>query len=368
MEFDFRMPIVLLIVASYVGGDLVINVGNSPNGLLDDAEAEIPRLYRQTLMGNASTDTALLEYAEPDGTAVTLLIDFRMQSQVLRIIIPGEEELGEPIFQTLCFVSSFTGDFIAPEAVMKLRQKHPSNVRVAESDEGEVVQDSNLQLKATKNLHLISTHLPGLCNKDAGIFSSNHELHSILKRKSQHFNVETLIKSLTRSHGDLPRCPLTTGNNESCQCTRQVWLHWYPCALKYCRNKDGEGEHRCGIKTCKKCLTYRYPGRSRKFCTWDQVWWNSHPTFRDIDFFLSKTESKSNKFRFIYGSMPVTCTKFLFFLYAWRCGVCGIKGFIFTCFQAFIVLEVALYGLTMNFLWFSSSEIKLALFPLGEIK
>ena len=49
--------------------------------------------------------------------------------------------------QVLCFVSAFSGDMIAPEAVMKLRQKHPGTVRVAESDEGQVVQDSPLVLR-----------------------------------------------------------------------------------------------------------------------------------------------------------------------------------------------------------------------------
>lgn len=44
----------------------------------------------------------------------------------------------------------------------------------------------------------------------------------------------------------------------------------FPCALKYCRNKDTEGEHRCGIKTCKKCLTFRYPVQSREYCAWDE--------------------------------------------------------------------------------------------------
>ena len=35
--------------------------------------------------------------------------------------------------------------------------------------------------------------------------------------------------------------------------------------LKYCQNKDGEGEHRCGIRTCKKGITYHWATLSR-FC------------------------------------------------------------------------------------------------------
>jgi hypothetical protein len=36
--------------------------------------------------------------------------------------------------QAICFISFYTGDLIPPEAVMKLRQKHPGTIRVAEED------------------------------------------------------------------------------------------------------------------------------------------------------------------------------------------------------------------------------------------
>ena len=45
----------------------------------------------------------------------------------------------------------------------------------------------------------------------------------------------------------------------------------YPCALKYCRNREGEGEHRCGIRTCRKCTTYRFPTKFKNLCLWDEV-------------------------------------------------------------------------------------------------
>ena len=69
-----------------------------------------------------------------------------------------------------------------------------------------------------------------------------------------------------------------------CICSRQVWINWYPCSLKYCRNHEGDGEHRCGIKTCQKCLTFRYRAKSKLHCSWDEPW-----IFVDIycDFSLS---------------------------------------------------------------------------------
>ena len=50
----------------------------------------------------------------------------------------------------------------------------------------------------------------------------------------------------------------------------------YPCGLKYCKNKEGEGEHRCGIKTCRKCQVYKFPAKSKVYCLWDNVWKSCH--------------------------------------------------------------------------------------------
>ena len=104
-------------------------------------------------------------------------------------------------------------------------------------------------------------------------------------------NTKQSVSSLTsriQGYDNLPSCQnLSTNNNDDtnnnniddeqdeenelnkdkqCQCSRKIWLNWYPCALKYCQNKDGEGEHRCGIRTCKKGITYKWATYSR-FCT-----------------------------------------------------------------------------------------------------
>jgi len=164
---------------------------------------------------------------------------------------------------------------------MKLRQKHPGTVRVAESDEGEVVQDSSLLFKYTKaNAYRISSHLSALC-KDAkkSTYTSSHELHTILSSEavtsSSQF-VESLADKFP-GYESLPRCatlsesPVTVEKDKQqlpCQCSRQVVFLWYPCALKYCRNQDGN-ETRCGIKTCRKTKTFRYPAKSKFHCRWD---------------------------------------------------------------------------------------------------
>jgi len=283
------------------GGNLVINVGvnehrysdpdEAVEGTEDTAEDTDVKvaIFQQTISGNSSTDTVTIDYVEVDGTRVTQLTDFRMFSQVTRVILLGEEELNEPAYQVLCFVSAFSGDMIAPEAVMKLRQKHPGTVRVAESDEGQVVQDSPLVLRSWTNTpsfvkKTVSSHLPSLC-RDARktTFTSDHEVHSILQhqRSSSAEELAAAAESLAQPYPNyqtLERCSTMQSPQQqmrtaatACQCTREVEFYWYPCALKYCRNQDSEGEHRCGIKTCKKTVIFRYPVKSKLHCMWDIV-------------------------------------------------------------------------------------------------
>jgi hypothetical protein len=56
-------------------------------------------VYAQVILGNSSTDTVQIDFTLCDGSAVTALTDFRMQSQIVRVILPGEEELAQPKFQ-----------------------------------------------------------------------------------------------------------------------------------------------------------------------------------------------------------------------------------------------------------------------------
>lgn len=255
-----------LLVAN-VKSELIVNVGR--NRTFPEAG-----VVRQVVNGNSSTDTVLVEYEEADGTLITQLTDFRTQSQFVRVLIPGEEELLQPRYQALCFISSYTGDLIAPEAVMKLRQKHPKTVRIAEDDLGEIVQDSPLKLvPSSARLASISSHLSYLC-RDArdSTFTSEHELFNIFSRKSAANKLNSFVQP-EKGYENLQRCfslPVISDKKTPCICSRQVWFNWFPCALKYCRNKDSDGEHRCGIKTCRKCMTYRYRAKSRHLCSWDE--------------------------------------------------------------------------------------------------
>jgi len=250
----------------YSLSELIVNVSRNRTHPFDGT-------VRQIITGNSSTELVSLEYKESDGTIVTLLTDFRTNVQITRLVVAGEEELNEPRAQTLCFVSSFTNDLIPPEAVMKLRQKNPGTIRVADEDLGEIVQDSSLKL-FSKSVALISYQLPKMCRGD--VLSSHHEIANILEGRNNNKDKVQDVSQNDLAYDELQRCytlPYNEDRRKSCICARSVNLNWIPCALKYCRQKDGDGqmvEQRCGIKTCRKCLTFRYRAKSKLHCLWDE--------------------------------------------------------------------------------------------------
>ena len=66
--------------------------------------------------------------------------------------------------QVLCFVAPASTDMIPPEAMTKLRQKHPGTVRVAEESRGSSVLAHPVSLVPARAGHL-SRHLPALCKE-----------------------------------------------------------------------------------------------------------------------------------------------------------------------------------------------------------
>merc|ERR1719394_1544021 len=143
------------ILYSAVTGELVINVSRGR----EDSVA-----YRQSLSGNVTSDTVTIQYVTPSGSGVTQVSDFRTGVTLTVVTIPGEEDLGEPRYQVLCFVGVGTADLIPPEAMTKLRQKHPGTVRVAEEYRGTTVLDNQVSLVPARSGHL-SRHLPHLCKE-----------------------------------------------------------------------------------------------------------------------------------------------------------------------------------------------------------
>jgi len=254
-----HLLLLLLHHLSSISSELIINVSRGG----EDASH-----FRQTLRGNTSADIVTIEFVTPDGTGVTQVTDLKASSVITAVTIPGEEELGQPKYQVVCFISAYPGDMITAEAMTKLRQKHPGTVRVAEEARGSVVQDNPLQVLVPR-AGVLSSHLAGMCREARdSTFSSDHELSTILRGG----DVAKVSRRAGQGYEELRRCYLTPqGARGSCLCALQVCVNWYPCALKYCRNQSGEGEHRCGIRTCSKCTTFRFMAHSKNLCSWDEL-------------------------------------------------------------------------------------------------
>lgn len=78
-------------------------------------------------------------------------------------------------------------------------------------------------------------------------------------------------KSFPAKYG---RCKETNDVTKPCTCRFQICVGWYPCGLKYCRGKDSSGKYvsyRCGIKTCKRHLSFDHVAKQKLYCLWDDL-------------------------------------------------------------------------------------------------
>ena len=135
---------------------------------------------------------------------------------------------------------------------MKLRQKNPLTVRIADEDRGEVVQDSNLLLSPSPiRLASVSSHLASFCrwavscvlsvaidpdhqvktvvhhsreSRDK-IFSSEHELYNILD-STDGPDVSSISHTAVTDYDKLPRCFATDDRRQPCICSLQVCIDW----------------------------------------------------------------------------------------------------------------------------------------------
>ena len=241
---------------------LVINVSRGN-------EDSVP--YRQSLSGNTTTETVTIEFVTPGGTGITHLTDFRSGVTITVVTQPGEEDLGQARYilcfrwrqranpttrfryQVLCFVSPSPSDLIPPEAVTKLRQKHPGTVRVAEEWRGSLTIDHPLPIVPARASH-ISRHLPVLCKEARDTSFASRALLEAYRQGNLGRAVEQREESTWLRGGEegvnfegKARCN-EADDGVGCVCSVESCLQWFPCSLKYCRNTSGEGEHRWGLE------------------------------------------------------------------------------------------------------------------------
>ncbi|XP_037958366.1 out at first protein isoform X2 [Teleopsis dalmanni] len=131
--------------------------------LLINVQNQGGEVIQEIITSNVSEDLITLEFQKTDGTLITQVIDFRNEVKILKALVLGEEERGQSQYQVMCFVAKFNkGDFISSDAMSKLRQKNPSNIRTPEEDKGKET------FTMTSWVHLnrstpISRHLYGVC-------------------------------------------------------------------------------------------------------------------------------------------------------------------------------------------------------------
>ncbi|CAG7836127.1 unnamed protein product [Allacma fusca] len=264
-------------VSPLISAELVVNVKNQGG-----------EVFQESIGANVTDETINLKVQQPDGTYITQFIDFRNEIQIINVMLLGEEEQREALYQVLCFVTHFKKtEFIPPDAMAKLRQKNPWTVRIPEKDLGKENVTLDVLLDITSS-DWVSPHIKTVCSdaKD-GTYAKREDLEALLSSKlatgvSQGANINEVEGNSVEAHEHFLRavkpfpivqqdCSSTKDLNKPCSCELELCIGWYPCALKYCRGRDtGTGSksspYRCGIHTCKLCRHHRYSVPRRFSC------------------------------------------------------------------------------------------------------
>ncbi|XP_022098558.1 out at first protein-like [Acanthaster planci] len=255
----------VLAFTNLVSCQLVINVKNKGGDLI-----------QESLNGNPVENTITLKFQKLDGTLLDMLIDFKSEVQIFKMIVLGEEERAdESQYQTMCFIFKFLkSEFISADAMSKLRQKNPGTIRNPEEDKGEERLIMNLGV----DVSLASRFSPwvlNVCSEAKGrIFTRDSDLKAWAAG-----NNATYTALLDATHScplfTTPRCDKTKDTAVACVCRLPICVGWYPCGLKYCRGRDSAGKtvsYRCGIKTCRKCRVFDYYVEQKLNCMWESVY------------------------------------------------------------------------------------------------
>eukprot|EP00058_Branchiostoma_floridae_P011632 XP_002597120.1 hypothetical protein BRAFLDRAFT_121307 [Branchiostoma floridae] len=138
--------------------------------------------------------------------------------------------------------------------------KNPGTIRNAEDDKGQehLVMDMGVDLEKSA---VISRHIYNIC-AEAGAATYTRETDLKYLAKGDNKTLTTLLQATRRlTPSRAVRCMDSSDWLKPCTCQLEICIGWYPCGLKYCRGKDGNGKvinYRCGIKTCRKCRQFDY--------------------------------------------------------------------------------------------------------------
>lgn len=256
---------------------MFISVKSSNLQLLINVKNQGGDVMLENITANVSEDTITLEFMRLDGIYVSQLVDFTNEVEAVKVVIPGEEELRQGGHQTLCFLThSAQADFIAPDAMAKLRQKNPGTIRTAEEDKG--WRQTTATAWAGRTTKLLSPAAARHCApaKDR-VYLRAADLARWAPRPGLEqssytslvtpFPAHALISDSLDGKQVVGACVSEKTGDKECICHFEVCVNWYPCGLKYCKGKPQGGySYRCGIKTCHRCYRYHFYVRQRFAC------------------------------------------------------------------------------------------------------
>lgn len=229
------------------------------------------QITNEVLEADSERDSITLEYKQGDGTLITFVADFKQDVKIFRALILGELERGQSQYQALCFITRLNHNEIIPsESMARLRQKNPHAIRSAEERRGVEQMSMNVAVNLTRGWQL-SAHIHNMCSvAREAVYTREADVKHWLD-KGMEGSMFELLPQAAETPG-LPSCSQAQDVWQACSCSYSLRLEWYPCLLKYCRNRDPTGRsspYKCGIKSCSKGYHFTYYVPHKQLCLWD---------------------------------------------------------------------------------------------------
>lgn len=190
--------------------------------------------------------------------------------KIFRALILGELERGQSQYQALCFITRLNHNEIIPsESMARLRQNNPQAIRTAEEKRDTEMLSMNVAVNLTRTWQL-SAHIHNMCSvAREAVYTREADVRHWLDRGAEGSMFEPQAVEVP----DLQSCGTVKDLWQPCSCSYNLRLEWYPCLLKYCRNRDVSGRgspYKCGIKSCSKGYQFTYYVPHKQLCLWEE--------------------------------------------------------------------------------------------------
>lgn len=224
----------------------------------------------EVLEADGEKDSITVEFKQGDGTLITFVADFKQDVKIFRALILGELERGQSQYQALCFVTRLNHNEIIPsESMARLRQKNPQAIRIAEEKRNTEMLSMNVAVNLTRTWQL-SAHIHNICSvAREAVYTREADVKHWLEKGVEGSMFEPLAVEVPGP----PSCGAVKDLWQPCSCSYNFRLEWYPCMLKYCRNRDASGRgspYKCGIKSCSKGYHFTYYVPHKQLCLWEE--------------------------------------------------------------------------------------------------